>query len=337
MAGVRQRKNETREEFQARRAQWWADKRERERAAREARWAQAQAQRDARREAQARGETYQTPTLRREVWDDWREFLSHCETTPEGRYATSHDASQDEWAEASWADSVSMSHEGWTADLPSIETFASHVADRVIDERLAESLEWRRDVSGQVVDIAAFLNGEPECMIEAMFQTTPAIGPLVRLIVPITAHAGVPTAKIRRRGAAVCALVTVLLRAGHTLEVWAGVSTEAFSGVGRHSCAVKVQDSRDPADMARIMYAIGHPGMLRRTMFAAMEHYPADLRETFRIRRGGGYGSPSPARPTDVPDVAGKTIILPEFNTGIEWTEQESIQWIEQTLDGLRD
>lgn len=342
MAGVRQRKGETRDAFLARRSQWWADKRAREHAEREARQAEYreryEAERAERERARSEGREYvppPLPTARREVWESWSEFVAHVEETPAGGWAQSHSAESDRWAGGSWAECAQMTRTGYTAALPEVERWASQVADKVIDLRLAESMEWTRDVTGQVVDVAAFLMGEPECMIEAVQRPVTAVGPLVRLVVPITASAGVSEEIIRKRGAAVIALVSVLVRAGHTLEIWA--QSAVTSEGKRVSTAVKVQDSRDPIDMPRIMFALGHPGMLRRTVFATMEHYEREIRQTFHISAHGGYGIPDGATAEDVPDHAGKTVILPKLDSSKRWEEAEAVEWATQTLDSLAD
>lgn len=145
------------------------------------------------------------------------------------------------------------------------------------------------DVSGSNVDVARYLSGEQECMINYHMVDTPRVGRVITLVVSIAASSFVDPEKIVERGREIMSLVFAIEKIGFQVELWADLLNSGYSGKqGR--LRVKVKSPGEELDSARIMFAFTHPAMLRGLALAAMHLYPRSFHKPLMI--GSGYGSP---------------------------------------------
>lgn len=240
-----------------------------------------------------------------------------------------------EWHGGSVAEVATLARHGWEGVVAETDALASRITDAVVKQRVITRWEQQRDVAGGRVDVGRYLAGEPDCMIRSRRRQRRGAAKVVRIVVPTTYSASVSEDVVRRRGAAVVALVDVLNRAGNRLEIWSW--NQIMIGNNRESIATKVQDAADPVNMGRIMFALAHPGMLRRIVFGVQEN-PAVFDEAWITARGSGYGMPckKDPQPGDIPgDGDGPTVSLPLLKPGEPWTVDDSVAWIIRELDRI--
>lgn len=267
--------------------------------------------------------------------NDWQGLIDICEkATPRGGQPEACDFN----AHTSHEDAVAMiKGPGYAAAVADAEHLATLIETTVTADLDAIGFTSTYDVCGSEVDMGRFLSGEPECMIESQPIKIARKGRAVRIVVNASARADTPAATIKARGAAVLALVDILSRLQHPLEVW---SAEATNPGGRGGTKVperlvhlvKVQDAAQPVDLARIMFALAHPAMLRQCFFRVCEREPATTRAAYGFQGSGSYGRPESLRPSDLPDEPGsQTIWLSDPMLGHEnWDQAACIGWVEK-------
>lgn len=260
----------------------------------------------------------------------WTEYVETAVSEPALGFAASK-YGDNHWAGGSFAGAVKMATgAGFTQAMPESHAIATRVTDTVAAELFQSTFTSTWQVAGAEVDMGRFLSGEPECMIESEPIRISRQGRAVRVAVPIAYVNFVTADQVLKRGAAVMALVGILSRAQHPLEVW-GVLALIGIDAKRLCYRIKVKDANAPLDEGQLMYALAHPSAFRRLGFSVMEHETEANRRTFGVP--GSYGhAPYCAYPEDFPEEGGTTIILPDLGRGIDWDEDYAVAWIEEQL-----
>jgi hypothetical protein len=169
------------------------------------------------------------------------------------------------------------------------------IADKVrphLAEFEQDTVTWSYDVVGETPDIGRFLTGEPECMMMPMYQPIARHGRVVTILVDMCASASINPEQIQARGAAIVALIETLQIIGHTVELWAEVSTKSAGKGDVVTTLVKIKSPSEYIDDDHLMYVLAHPSLLRRHCFAQWET-PKHAWERFASE--GGRGTPKPA------------------------------------------
>lgn len=195
------------------------------------------------------------------------------------------------WYETeSFEDACKLAVDGWDGIREDLSELVKEVSAEV-QETISTRWEPRWDVEGAVVDIEAFNNGEPDCMVS--FEATEATEtkPVVTVLVNTCFSGGFSASQMVTRGAGICGLVEVLMSLGYSVEVWAETA-DGPKGGQWWDCLVKVKGADEYVDMDRIAFVIGHPSWLRRIMFGLMEGETDVVRRRFGFGLGGGgYGA----------------------------------------------
>lgn len=245
----------------------------------------------------------------------------------------------DSWAGCSPKQALEMaSVTGYTADLTEVEGMAAAISTNVFANTMLDTFQASWDVAGSEVDIARFMSGVPESMVESQPLRIASAGRAVRIAIPICYSCSVSKEQILRRGAAVVALAYVLQQAKHPLEIWAGYATYDRHGKDRVALMARVQRADEPFDAGRVMYALAHPSMLRRLGFAVADTQPEEIRDQFGFNAGGGYGKGAygfALQESDLDETVGTTIIVPDNDRGMTWTTEQSVAWIEEQLASI--
>lgn len=272
------------------------------------------------------------------TYDSWADWLAHVQQAPPADLADPKSMVPDSpdgfRGTRNWAEAWQLATEGWKAAIADSETFSRRIEERITADRFQTSFEPRYDVAGAQVDIARFLSGEPECMVEAEPIRIAKLGRAVRLVVNIGARSDVAEHKIRARGAALLALADVLARAQHPLEVWAVSTVDGNADGRRLTYWINVHAASEPLDLGKIMFALAHPSSLRRLVFRARELEPRPVRNNYRVT-AGTYGSSADVGERELPDHEGYSIVLPRIDARDDWSEAASLQWIEDQLDTI--
>lgn len=143
-------------------------------------------------------------------------------------------------------------------------------------EELGETLKIESDrvydLVGVEPDIARFLAGEMECMIDDVLIETPKEGKVFRMVVDCSMTWNNSPEDIAKRGAVLCALVEAYILLGFQLELWTEYTTRGYDN--RHgfvSFVTRLNRAGDLVDIDALMFAIGHPDYGRRLMWSCGE------------------------------------------------------------------
>lgn len=259
----------------------------------------------------------------------WREWCGFAHVKPESGWQRD---SGDQWAGGTIEEALSMATgDGYQDAVPEAQALAEGLYDTVAAMVNLETFQQAFDVAGAEVDMGRYTAGVPECMSDALPITIAKHGRAIRIVVDFSYHCGIGEDVVRRRGAAVMALVYVLQQLQHPLEVWAQHSATGHGSPSmRLTHLVEVQRADEPVDIGRVMYALAHPTMLRRMCFRVEDHESPAIRKAIGIP--GGRGMPSDIRLDDLDEQAGHTILLPKLNSNSGWDVESSVRWIEEQL-----
>ena len=168
-----------------------------------------------------------------------------------------------------YEDSVTLATDGWSEVRPKVDAIAAPLRER-LSARFDTAPDRSYDVCGSLVDVAQFMSGEPECMVSFMPQPERAGGKVVRLLVNIVAPASTSADTLMRRGITVLALAEAIEMVGGSCEVVIGFGVQGSGSKRRNTLDVitTVKSATETPDTDRILYALGHPSMMRRQMFA---------------------------------------------------------------------
>lgn len=215
-----------------------------------------------------------------------------------------YDDAMPEWRGATFTEALSMARLGWPGQLDTALEIAESAIEMAEKEHLTEQFTPVWDVTGSEVDVARYLGGVPENMIDFPPMATSSAGRVITVCASVSISHAVRPDTIIRRGQVITALVMALGRLGHSVELWIDHSIDD----GRKQARVirnriLVKGPNDTLDPARIMYAFAHPSVLRQLAFALNESNPQPW-----IRRSG-YPLPPEH---DLPE---GTIYLPEITS----------------------
>lgn len=195
-----------------------------------------------------------------------------------------------------------LTTDGWEAESAAALDIAESAIHTVSMEHEATSFSPLWDVTGSSVDVARYLSGDPENMIDYEPVATPRHGRVIVLCASISVSSAVTGEAIRRRGYAVAALAFALARMGFAAELWADSTVKVDKNIAQQRILVK--GPNDELDPARIMFAYAHPGMLRAVALPARHAFPSVIASRLDIT---GYGNPR----DPIEDLPEGTIYLP--------------------------
>jgi hypothetical protein len=225
---------------------------------------------------------------------------------------------------ATFQEALSLARDGWAEGDAIVNTLSSAMVERVTS--LIEKDHIVYDVEGMGIDIAAYLKGEPECWMRQEKEWGSGEGTRhIKLVYNITVSGGVGTDIILARGAAVAALIQCLEYSGTRVELWVnstnGVNDER--NPDPWECNILVKASDQDLDMSRVTFALAHPGMFRRLIFAVMEGH-----EKLMGIAGMGYG-----RVSSTTKDKGDIYIDGAHLYDTRWTDTASSEkWVEEML-----
>lgn len=218
------------------------------------------------------------------------------ETAKSGAYNGARDGYGDWLNGLKTVDAVAnLARSGWDDELPEALSVAESAVEKVNQEHTLQTFMPTFDVQGCDVDVARYLSGEPECMID--YPLTPIVksGRVITLCASVCWSAAVESEAVIARGRVVTALALALSRLGYALEIWADWTvTGNWQTPG--SVRVLVKSAHDVLDPGRLMFALAHPAMGRALCAGADPN-----------ASGGIHGTPTNP-PEDLPD---GTIYLP--------------------------
>jgi hypothetical protein len=216
----------------------------------------------------------------------WQEFVDVAvkSRNPEKQSTT---AGKEFTGSASWEEALDLSRKGWKEIRPSVDAMVDSL-DAKIAPALQPAFINYFDVSGGMVDVGRYLNGEPECMIETHLIETAKPGRVVGILVNGDFNGGTQGREIQKRGAAIVALIHTLEKMQHSTEI--DVEISSLEGL---TTVIRLKNADDVLDIDSLMFAIAHPSALRRIYFAYLEGH---AQWWGRLVSPGSYGSAGPLR-----------------------------------------
>lgn len=134
-------------------------------------------------------------------------------------------------------------------------------------DELASTYKIVADVAGGAPNVAAFLAGDPLNMRRRKRVLSP-LAPLT-IYVDLTSSGGIPDYTLRRRGAAVLALVRVL-ETRRPINLYCGVG---LSSASSQMCATAwVRLDTAPLDITRAAHMLSHTSVSRAALYGTVHH-----------------------------------------------------------------
>ena len=165
------------------------------------------------------------------------------------------------------------------------------------------------DVSGSDVDVARFLAGEPENMVNYQMVMTPRVGRIITLVASISASASIQADTMWNRGVQTVALILALEKIGFQVELWTDMTASSGMHEGTQGCIrTRVKGPGQLLDVSQIMFAFAHPANFRVLHFAGMHLFPKPLQRELGV--GSHYGYPADPVEEMYPEGA---IVLPSL------------------------
>lgn len=160
---------------------------------------------------------------------------------------------------------------------------------RQIDKDLiSQQFQFEYAIEGGDVDVARYLSGEPENMVNYFLADDVRSQPVVTLVIEVGVPCGVSQATVREHGYALMSLVEAIERTGLRAEIWADHFSHSFDARTTARQSILLKEAGDPFDAGMFMFVLTHDGMCRGLGFNTFHYYP----ETFRRALGAGefYG-----------------------------------------------
>lgn len=265
------------------------------------------------------------------MWS-WHEFLDRArapDSIPDG-----HGRNQNaDWGDADWAEALRLATTGWTKALPEVDVSVAMLREQARDRVRTTVLVPKWGVTGSEVDIGAYLAGEPECMIDAVPQSSSTHGRVVTFLIPAPCSHTVPHATIHHRGLALASLCSAIIMAGHSIEIWSGYGVTLEDG--RCSAVARVISAAEPLDLGRLVFALAHPAMLRRLWFSVWDSAPEPLAQLMKSHH---YGTgPYTCFAEDLPDGIDDPYVLPFLSAeDTQWdTVESAMAWCQEMFVDL--
>lgn len=233
---------------------------------------------------------------------------------------------------------LALARDGWPEGRANVDKVSAELFNFISNDIQRENISF--DVHGDFIDVARFVDNEPECW--GVFETVKARGEgvkLVRVLFNITASAGVSAKAMVAKGAVVTALVQLLEFAGHRVELTVCEGTKGDKG-GQFVTRILVKEFDQNLDLGRVAFAMAHPSMLRRLWFSLAENlvdregYGEEFQREMEV--GMGYGSPIDVKAEEGEIYVGASSTEKGTATAeINWTNPKAARdWI---LEKLRE
>ena len=214
-----------------------------------------------------------THTIIKQRFDSVEDLLAWQESTPQipKSQNQSHVGSDSFCGDASFDDAAKLAVFGWEEGAKRIEAERHAMVDKISSRIVRHDLFY--DVEGQGIDVARYVEGEPECWQHFVpVETKSQSGRIVRILVNCAYSAHVKPEVITARGALICALIDAMELAGYSTEVSMLLAASNGNKLTDFRCVVKRSDQ--PLHLGRLAFALAHAAMLRRLFFTVEERTP---------------------------------------------------------------
>lgn len=203
-----------------------------------------------------------------------------------------------------------------------LEIAAAHAQRALQDEIHTLTPSATYDVTGAVVDVARYLSGEPECMIDFPLAELPSFGNFIRVVanIGICPVCAPSQETIRRRGEVIASLVVSLDAAGYGVEVWADSVQNGLS------VRWPIRLATDALDVDVLYYALAKP--------EAYQSVACGIHECITPRGPGTYRQKAVPEST-VENFPEGTVYFPELCGASYRADEGTADWIKRYIRQL--
>jgi len=226
----------------------------------------------------------------------------------ENSHARNYD--EPDFCKLDWQKSVELLERGWPEGSRKIETKVGQILTALGDR---EGFGIERDITGDYLDVADFLSGEPECFHKIVLQERPEQE--VEVHVNISYSCGVKKECVFNRGAVITAVLDEL-RKHYFVRVVVHMGGRDFSGSQKwDNIDFRIHfDTSNLYSRSFFAFMCANEAVLRRLDFSLVEHYE----DKDYI---SGYGMPfSFTKKTDIPENA---VLFDEIRNNSNWDSIE--------------
>jgi hypothetical protein len=231
----------------------------------------------------------------------YSEALERLNRPAPGRCASTENNSSTSWdLNTDFDHARTLANRGWMDKAAELEGYMTSVND--LDYG---GFQTSLDVTGECVDVGAYLAGEPECM---MSMAVPAKRSIT-FVVNVSFSAACDARQLLNRGIAVAAAVYALQCNGVSVSLKVGSWVDDHNG-HVHETFIEINQYGEYISPARLAFWLAHPASLRRCIFRINEHEADDVRHRFGFYSGQGYGYPCDPPEGKIP-TEGDSVFIP--------------------------
>lgn len=203
-------------------------------------------------------------------FDSFGEYLQHLETSRAAQDVRVVDGAN----VSTLAEALTLARKGLPREgVEALRLAEVGAADR---ELVQQGFQWRHAYEGGEVDVARFLSGEQDCMVDHYLEDQPRVTPIVTLAVGVNIPFGVSPSAVQKHGRALVALAEAIDASGLQSEIWA--DNTVFNGYERKWSgrqAIRLKAPGEWFDVGMFMYMLTHPSVHRALGVAGMHTFPS--------------------------------------------------------------
>lgn len=178
-----------------------------------------------------------------------------------------------------------LATEGWHDGLQKLDYRESRFS---LPTELLPKYDMAYDTSGSYVDVDAYLQGTPECMVD--FADMNVSSKVITIFINCSANCTVDPQDMIRMGRKIMYVIDALEMQKTRANIMIGEYTNQSKSDA--ITLIHAKQAGEPLNLQQLNFAIAHPSFLRRIMFAHNESHASAIRQAHGFCSGGGYGRP---------------------------------------------
>lgn len=186
----------------------------------------------------------------------------------------------------SWEDSVQKLRSGWPEGAEQLRKIGVQIEHGI--ESDVDTCAPVYDVTGQCVDVGAYLSGAPECMITMEPRTIRGHGGILRILLNLDISNKAKTLHIMNRGAAIMAAIDLIEATQTRIEIYGYTGVGAIRANMQLVDVIRLKAPEDPLDVDRLSFALCNVNFCRRICMALFECRPYELQQKSWTELGKG-------------------------------------------------
>lgn len=248
-------------------------------------------------------------------------ILDKCEKFSSKAVTRNNDG---DWINYTWQETMTDFYDGYDVEAMAYEKKS---LDSLIEsEQTKTNIQY--DVTGDYLDVGAFMQGTPECF--ASMELLPSDKPELNIYASVSVSAGISPEIIKTRGVAIASLIEQL-KHDYFVNLWFEFASNYNHG---HYYKFKVP-VENVTSFNQLAFYAAHAGMLRRFCLAIMEY-------TENNKKIYGYGEPLSVDHNEPSSIVFKSLTgrisdFPEWS-GLEAAKNEVMRIIKELKEkGLKN